>query len=112
MFVPTHDTGGLPNFPAIDLFADPGTQVLAPEDCTLVWPHMIEWDKTRRVGGMTCYLQGARNTYFLTHFGMLNVSGGYAEGDVLGTVAAVPHGWWESHIHEGLHKGRFNPLQT
>lgn len=107
-FTPTHQTGGLPGFPAIDVFADPGTQVLAPADGYIDWPHMIPWSKTARVGGMTCYYQAQGCTYFLTHFGMLNVGGPYKKGDVIGTVGAVPDGWWAPHIHQGRHEGKYD----
>ena len=110
-FKATHETGGLPGFPAIDLFAEPQLGVLPPEDGELVWPHLIPWSKVARVGGWTCYWQGVSgNTYFLTHFAELAEPGAYRKGHVIGTVAGVPGGWWPSHIHEGKHKGRYNPL--
>ncbi len=56
-FHPTHDTGGLPGFPAIDMFAAPGTRVLAPVDGTLTRCHMIPWSFAKRVGGMTTYME-------------------------------------------------------
>lgn len=112
-FKATHDTGGLPGFPAIDIFAEPGTGVLPPERGKLVWPHRIPWNKTARVGGLTCYWQGASgNTYFLTHFDSLLAAGSYGPNTEIGTVAKVPNDWWPSHIHEGKHKGRYNPIQT
>ncbi len=106
-FKPTHDTAGLPGFPAIDLTAVAGTLVGAPEKCRAANRHMIAWDKTERVGGWTVYLHGldSGNTYFLTHFGTLYDKAGFANGEVMGTVAQVPFGWWETHIHEGLHQG-------
>lgn len=113
-FVPTHQTGGLDGFPAIDCFAVGGTDVLAPENVSLVWPHFIPWDQTAHVGGWTCYLQAETGnaTYFVTHFNDLAKRGFYAKGMKLGTVAAVPHQWWPSHIHEGKHKGRYQPPQS
>ena len=112
-FKPTHQTGGLPGFPAIDIFGPAGAFVLAPEPGKIVWPHMIPWDQTQRVGGWTCYYQGnSGNTYFLTHFGELRGRGSYRKGDVIGTVGEVPHSWWHTHIHEGKHKGRYTPPHT
>ncbi len=108
-FVPTHTTGGLPGFPAIDLFAPGGTRVQVPETCELVYRHKIEWDKTKRVGGWTCYLHGAsKNTYFVTHFETMAAEGTYAAGEIIGKVARVPNDWWASHIHEGRHIGHYN----
>lgn len=106
---PVHETAGLPGFPANDLFTKPGTQVIVPADCTLVWPHLIDWSAKNRVGGWTCYLRYATKTAFVTHMGMVNVAGRYAKGDAIGTVAAVPGGWWAPHIHYGLHQGIFDP---
>ena len=112
-FKPTHQTGGLPGFPAVDVFGPAGAFVTAPEEGELVWPHLIPWDQTRRVGGWTCYYQGASgDTYFLTHFSSLRDRGTYHKGGVIGIVAAVPHSWWPTHIHEGKHKGRFTPVHT
>lgn len=112
-FTPTHPTGGLPGFPAIDVFAPGGSFVLAPEPGRIVWPHLIPWDGLARVGGWTCYFQGeSGDTYFLTHFGKLRGRGKYRSRDVIGTVAHVPHGWWHPHIHEGKHEGRYKPPHT
>jgi hypothetical protein len=108
-FRPTHDTGGLPGFPAIDNFAPAGTQVGAPGEGTLYYKHMIGWDQRQRIGGLTGYYKTKLGTYFLTHFGSLVGSGTHLRnGQVMGTVANVPHGWWAPHIHEGLHSGPYS----
>lgn len=116
-FKPTHETAGLPGFGAIDVFGPAGSFVTAPEDCRLVWPHLIPWDVRRRVGGWTCYLAVAEHTprehwYFVTHFAALRERGSYHKGGVLGVVAAVPQGAWLPHIHEGRHAGHFSPAHT
>lgn len=113
-FVPTHATAGLDNFPAIDCFAVAGTDVLAPENVTLVWPHFKPWDQSLAIGGWTCYLQAETGdaTYFDTHFSELVPRGFYSQGQKIGTVAAVPHQWWPSHIHHAKHKGRYQPPQS
>lgn len=109
-FKPTHDTGGLPNFPAIDVFAKPDTLVMPPEGGIIVDKHFIPWDKTKRVGGWTIYLYGnSGDTYFLTHFGNARRNGRVRRFQSIGRVAEVPHGWWAPHIHEGKHKGRYDP---
>lgn len=105
-FVPTHQTGGLPGYPAIDVFGKSGVGVRAPSDGVVRYVHMIDWNSTARVGGWTMYLDTPQGTYFLTHFGQVFVRDGVQikRGQALGTIAAVPHGWWASHIHEGFHR--------
>lgn len=110
VFVPTHETAGLPDFGAIDLFKPPGTLVGAPESGTMVYRHMIDWDQNRRVGGWTCYFHGdSGNTYFDTHFGQLYAERRYAQAEPVGTVGFVPGNWWAPHIHHGKHRGIYNP---
>jgi len=116
-FTPTHQTAGLPGFPAIDIFGPAGSYVTAPEECRLVWPHLIPWDTRNKVGGWTCYLACDEGTptehwYFATHFSSLRDRGRYHKGGVLGILAAVPNGAWDTHIHEGQHKGPFEPPHT
>ena len=109
-FTPTHDTGGLPHFPAIDVFAEPGTLVMPPEGGLIVYKHFIPWNHVTRVGGWTIYLQGrSGNTYFLTHFANVRRNGQVRRFQSLGRVAEVPHHWWPSHIHEGKHRGIYKP---
>ncbi len=104
-FHPTHDTGGLPGFPAIDMFAEPGTRVLAPEDGELERSHFLEWSLAKRVGGWTTYLVAPHAVYFLTHFGEVLPSGSRVrQGQDIGSVGVVPHSWWNSHVHEGKHE--------
>ncbi len=105
---PTHQTGGLPGFPARDLFAPGGTRVQVPETCELVYRHFIEWDAKKRVGGWTCYLHGqSKNTSFVTHFETLAPEGTYAAGEIIGKVAKVPNKMWAPHIHDGIHTGHY-----
>lgn len=107
VFTPTHATGGLQGFPAVDLFAPPGTAVLAPEDCEMVYRHLIEWNRARAVGGWTFYLQATNATYFDTHLDNAMPEGRYRKGSVLGFVADVPGDWWPSHVHHAKHRGRY-----
>lgn len=110
-FRPTHQTGGLPGFPAIDVFGPAGRLVFPPEGGRLVYRHMIPWDREKRVGGLTVYLQGDSGaTYFLTHFGTLRDRPRIRRWLPLGRIAAVPGEWWAPHIHEGKHAGIFDPL--
>lgn len=112
VFTPTHDTAGLPGFPAIDVFARAGTLVMPPEGGTIVYKHWIDWDRTRRVGGWTFYLQGnAGNTYFCTHFANCRRNGRVYRFQSVGRVGEVPHGWWAPHIHHARHVGKYDPLR-
>lgn len=111
-FTATHQTAGLPGFPAVDLLAPPGTLVLAPCDCELVWPHWKNWNRKLAIGGWTCYLKaGPRLWYYETHFGTIQRRGRYKAGDIIGTVGKVPGSpaWWAPHIHHARHAGPFTP---
>lgn len=112
-FTPTHQTDGLPGFPAVDLFAAGGTVALAP--CAGVIDRLSGHPVTPKAVpggpyGLSCYLKrkdGGR--YFLTHFATLRVKVGQTvkKGQPLGTVAnysKATNGVTPSHIHEGLHK--------
>jgi murein DD-endopeptidase MepM/ murein hydrolase activator NlpD len=102
-FVPTHQTAGLPGYPAIDVFAPAGTRVLAPAAGTLERTHLILWSLARRVGGWTTYLEADDgSSYFLTHLGEVLPSGTTVKaGQDIGSVGVVPHEWWQAHVHEG-----------
>ncbi len=103
-FKPTHETSGLPGYPAIDVFAAPGTLVFPPERGTLVRRHLIQWDTTKRIGGWTVYLHGESGAiYFLTHFATMRDRPRIQLWHPLGRVAEVPEHAWASHIHEGKH---------
>ncbi len=111
-FKPTHETGGLPGFPAIDVFAPAGTNVFPPEAGTLHYRHRIEWNLDKRVGGGTIYLHGKSGAwYFLTHldYATLRSRPKIQRWHRLGKVAEVPAGWWVPHVHEGKHVGVFIP---
>jgi hypothetical protein len=105
-FRATHQTAGLPGFPAVDVFGQAGTPVLAPVGGRLVDVHTIPWNAQQRVGGETAYLQGSNDrTYFLTHLQGGVPSGPVTAGEQIGEVGAVPQGWWQPHIHEGVYRG-------
>jgi murein DD-endopeptidase MepM/ murein hydrolase activator NlpD len=110
-FRSTHPTGGLPGYPAVDVFAKPGTKVRAPADGRIV---KLSGRDPRFGGspggsyGWSIYLKSnnPNGTYFLTHFGSRLVTLGKVvkEGDIIGTVAdsAISGKPGTSHIHEGL----------
>lgn len=109
-FRATHQTGGLPGFPAIDVFGKPFTSVGAPEDATV----------TRLAGkspslggppggayGWTIYLKGVSgSTYFLTHFAYRSVVTGQRVkwGQKIGGICDTKVAHMDtrlSHIHVG-----------
>jgi hypothetical protein len=107
-FVHTHETAGLPGYPAVDVFARPDTPVLAPEDGVV--------DRLRgrdpRAGGTpggaygwSIYLNAPSGHYFMTHFATRRVALGQRvrRGEVIGTVcdSAVSGMPNTSHIHHG-----------
>lgn len=107
-FIPTHETAGLPGFAAVDVFARPGTTVLAPEDGIvdrLSGHDPREGGRPGGAYGFTIYIQAASGRYFLTHFGSRQVTLGQhvTRGQPIGTVcdSAVSHNPGTSHIHEG-----------
>lgn len=112
-FTPTHQTEGLPGYPAIDVFEPGGTLMGAPASGVIdrlsghpVTPHATPGGPY----GLSCYLTRADGgRYFLTHFATLRVQVGQRvkKGDPIGTVAdyaKATNGATPSHIHEGLHQ--------
>lgn len=111
-FTPTHQTEGLPGYPAIDNFAAAGSTVGAPEAGTVT---RLSGHDPKQGGvpggayGWSIYLTCPSAIYFLTHFGSRTVEVGdkVKRGDLLGTVcdAAVAHMASSlSHVHEGKHQ--------
>jgi hypothetical protein len=104
-FQATHQTAGLPGYPAVDVFGSPGMQVGSPISGRVV---KLSGQAGGPGGGgaygYSEYVSGGGRTYFLTHFGSRSVRLGQRvrRGQVLGTVADYPGGV-PDHIHEGLH---------
>jgi murein DD-endopeptidase MepM/ murein hydrolase activator NlpD len=111
VFTPTHQTEGLPGYPAIDVFAKPGTEALAPETgrVTRLSGHPpAEGGDPGGAYGWSVYLTCPHAVYFLTHFATRHVTVGelVQRGEKVGTVcdAAVAHMASSlSHIHVGKH---------
>lgn len=111
-FTPTHQTEGLPGFPAVDVFAAPGTMALAPEAgrVTRLSGHdPKEGGSPGGPYGWSVYLTVPHAVYFLTHFATRVVTLGQtvAGGDPLGTVcnaAVAGMASSASHVHEGKHQ--------
>lgn len=119
-FKPTHQTAGLPGFPAIDVLAPAGAAVLAPATGRIVKLSGHAPTPTSPPGGSygwSMYLTSREgDTYFLTHFGsrssICKVGACIGRGEVIGRVAnysKATGGVTPNHIHEGLHIGSWQP---
>lgn len=104
----THQTAGLKGYPAVDIFAKPGTPFLAPEAGRVI---RISGHDPRAgshgaagVFGWSIYFQGKSGTiYFITHLGTHVNMGSYRGGAVLGTVGDFPGR--PDHVHVGVNTG-------
>ena len=136
-FTPTHETAGLPGFPAVDVFAPSWTPVAAPVD-----GHVVKlsgrrlpggpWNPWNRAGatypgetrhppggplGWTLYIADDDGVYFVTHLGQVarrlwRVGAPVRRGSYLGKVAPyleLTGGVTPSHVHEGFHAGAWQP---
>ena len=113
-FTPTHQTAGLPGYPAVDVFGDAGSFVVAKFGGTVSRLSGHPPTSSAQPGGpygWSAYIDrhDGAGTYFLTHFGQRFVKLGQilTPGDVIGTVGdykGATNGVTPSHIHEGWHK--------
>jgi murein DD-endopeptidase MepM/ murein hydrolase activator NlpD len=106
----THETGGLPGFPAVDIMATPGTPIKAPEDgmITRISGHEPSEAPPEGQGGpwgLTIYYVGtdSGNTYYMTHLMKVGKPGRYKKGQVIGLIGNYPGG--ADHVHYGIHQG-------
>jgi murein DD-endopeptidase MepM/ murein hydrolase activator NlpD len=101
----THDTDGLPGYPAIDLFAKPGTPFLAPENGRIV-RLSGRGGTSGQVYGYSIYFQGVSGRrYFITHLNKARAPlGSYKAGQVIGTISAWSGG--ATHAHVGMNDDR------
>jgi hypothetical protein len=98
----THQTDGLPGYPAVDIFAKPGTPFLAPEDGQIIRISGHKGTTSGNVFGQSIYFRGkSGRTYFITHLGTVASLGRYRRGSTLGTVSRWDSG--SSHAHVGVH---------
>lgn len=111
-FTPTHDTAGLSGFPAIDLFAPPGTPITAPEAGTITRHSGHDPALPPPLGqggpwGLSIYFVGkSKKVYYLTHLAQVARLGAYRGGDVIGIIGDYPgNAPGADHVHEGLHQG-------
>jgi hypothetical protein len=97
----THQTDGLSGYPAVDIFAPPGTPFLAPENGRIVRLSGHPGTHSGNVYGQSVYFKGVSGTmYFITHLGTVSPLGSYRSGAVLGTVSRWDSG--ATHAHVGI----------
>ena len=113
-FKPTHQTAGLPGYPAIDHFGRAGETVGAPFAGTV---HKLSGHDPRQGGkpggpyGWSIYLRAPNgDDAYMTHFGTRRVKLGQkiARGEIIGTIcdSRVSGKPGTSHIHYGLNKAK------
>lgn len=104
----SHQTSGLPGYPAFDYMAPAGTKVSAPVGGKVVRLS----GKDPRLGGApggplgySVYLQGDNGKrYFMTHIDQLRVRVGQRvrQGEQIAIVADGPSSWSSPHVHQGV----------
>jgi murein DD-endopeptidase MepM/ murein hydrolase activator NlpD len=102
----THDTDGLPGYPAIDMFAKPGTPFLAPENGRII-RLSGRGGTSGNVYGWSVYFQGeSGRRYFITHLNKQRAPRGarLKAGQPIGTVSAWSGG--DPHAHVGIREPR------
>lgn len=105
----SHQTSGLPGYPAFDYMAPAGTRVGAPVSGTVIKLS----GKDPRLGGApggplgySVYIKGTDGrTYFLTHIDKVGVKVGQKvrQGQQIAVIANGPKSWSSPHVHMGIH---------
>lgn len=106
----THQTAGLPGYPAVDYFAPSGSPCVAP-----VTGRVTKTSGHDPAGGpvngphgpfgWSVYIRGTDGrTYFLTHMGSRSVheGDGVRQGQKIGTVGNYARWGGTDHIHQGV----------
>lgn len=107
----THETAGLPGYPAKDYFAPAGSAAVAPVSGKIVRfsghdPAAGPTNGVHGPFGWSLYLQGDNGKmYFLTHMGSRSVKVGQTvkAGQKVGTVGNYSKYGGVDHIHMGVH---------
>jgi 3D (Asp-Asp-Asp) domain-containing protein/biotin carboxyl carrier protein len=107
----THQTSGLPGYPAFDYMANAGTPVVAPVTGKIVKlsgsdPRNGPSQGPHGPFGLSVYVRGNDgHTYYLTHLGSRNVRVGQTvrQGAQIGTVGNYAKYGGANHVHMGVH---------
>lgn len=107
----THQTDGLPGYPAVDYFAPAGSPCVSP-----VTGKVTKLSGHDPAGGpvsgphgpfgWSVYVEGDGKSYFLTHMGSRTVTVGsrVQQGQRIGTVGDYARWGGSNHIHQGVHQ--------
>lgn len=107
---PTHQTEGLPGYPAYDYMAPAGSPVVAPASGTIIRlsghdPAQGPTSGVHGPFGWSIYLKANDGkTYFLTHLGSLGVKVGQrvTQGTQIATVGDYAKWGGVDHVHQGV----------
>jgi murein DD-endopeptidase MepM/ murein hydrolase activator NlpD len=103
----THETAGLPGFPAFDYMAPAGTPCVSPVDGK-VYKRSGSAPGAHCSPGGACgysvYISGGGKSYFLTHIDKVTVGVGdrVRQGEQIAVVADGPRSWSTPHVHMGV----------
>lgn len=104
----SHDTDGLPGYPAYDYMAPAGKSVVAPVGGKVIRLSGKDPKKGGAPGGAlgySVYIQGDDGkTYFLTHIDRVRpkVGARVRQGQKIAVVANGPSSWSTPHVHMGV----------
>lgn len=104
----THDTDGLPGYPAYDYMAPAGTPCVAPVDGRIARLSGKDPSLGGAPGGAlgySIYLSGSNGkSYFMTHLDKVKVKAGQTvrQGQQIAEVANGPRSWSSPHVHMGV----------
>ena len=104
----THETSGLPGYPAYDYMAPAGTPCVAPVDGKIDRLSGKDPSLGGPAGGAlgySIYMSGGGKSYFLTHLDKVKVKVGQRvkQGEQIAEVADGPSSWSSPHVHMGVH---------
>ena len=103
----THETSGLPGYPAYDYMAPAGTPCVAPVSGKITRLSGKDPSQGGPPGGAlgySIYMSGGGKSYFLTHLDKVLVKVGQRvkQGEQIAEVADGPSSWSSPHVHMGV----------
>jgi murein DD-endopeptidase MepM/ murein hydrolase activator NlpD len=103
----THQTSGLPGYPAYDYMAPAGTVTVSPVTGRITRLSGRDPSQGGSPGGplgYSIYVQGGGHSYYLTHLDDVAVKLGQRvrQGQRIARVASGPASWSSPHVHMGV----------